>query len=1025
MLRLLVSSLHNNNLKLTGNMASVSMSMIGTGNGGAGSGGGCSQFPEREKEKGSRNKRKFRADPLPPLPVVPCIECNANSDTNDSDKSFVVTNGWKMGCPSMNDSFRNSNDGVDGNISASATHNHDHTSCYGFCNCCKAQQEQQPNSCNCSGPKEIHMEPGYGYEEFSPSREQLQEEEDLEGLQEADWNDITESELEDLLLSNLDTIYKSAIKKIADCGYTEDVTLKAVLKYGRCYGSKDILSNIIDNTMAYLSNSHDASSKDHSFEDLQQLEKYALAEMVCVLREMRPFFSNGDAMWCLLICDMNVAHACAMDEDALSNFNKDSMPANSQAPSPVDSNPETSSSFTPQAVSTSMPIFQSDVTPSHPVVQNHQASNSSIPFVTEVPTFPVEGFSMSGNMVQNACKHHNTSGSNILEYMQSETVHSHCRTVDSRLRCSMQIGKVLSSDHFQGSSASTAAIGSESETGPHVSDMTAEDCVLSMAQPFPKDKSVIDEATQTEDEMKSNVTNVKRDSGTLFSPTVVTDKLDRVESSEVCSLKMSPSEKRSLWVDNENSNMRCRTNSGSCITCSGGPEVQQNFVDISDSMQASLLIGKPNQSVEHELSMRGCRIDPETVDDASSFAVAGTELSLSLASAGDVGAEVVNDSTSVAEDAADCNYDTVSFDQIFGGNGSQDRKDEMLVKMFHRVRELETQLQEWTEWAQQKVMQAARRLSKDKAELKALKQEKEEAARLKKEKHSLEESTMKKLSEMDHALRKASRQVELANAAVRRLEDENAQLRREMEAAKLSASESAAACQEAISREKGMQKKFEAWERQKAILQEELVSEKRKFVHLQQQLVKAKERKLQIEVKWRQEEKAKEEAIMRAEAEKREKEQVEATAKRREEALRRKEEIDTQQYRNDVQRLEREIAQLRLTTESSKLAAMQWGSDCRYPSCLPDTNSIEVLEKTNARLFSEIAELQDLSRREVQRDRECVMCLSEEMSVVFLPCAHQVVCSKCNDLHESQGMKDCPSCRTPIQQRVCVNSVNS
>jgi hypothetical protein len=39
----------------------------------------------------------------------------------------------------------------------------------------------------------------------------------------------------------------------------------------------------------------------------------------------------------------------------------------------------------------------------------------------------------------------------------------------------------------------------------------------------------------------------------------------------------------------------------------------------------------------------------ETVDDASNFAIASTYLSLSLASAGDVGEEVVNDSTSVVE----------------------------------------------------------------------------------------------------------------------------------------------------------------------------------------------------------------------------------------------------------------------------------------------------------------------------------------------------------------------------------------
>lgn len=56
----------------------------------------------------------------------------------------------------------------------------------------------------------------------------------------------------------------------------------------------------------------------------------------------------------------------------------------------------------------------------------------------------------------------------------------------------------------------------------------------------------------------------------------------------------------------------------------------------------------------------------------------------------------------------------------------------------------------------------------------------------------------------------------------------------------------------------------------------------------------------------------------------------------------------------------------------------------------------------------------------VKRERECVMCLSEEMSVVFLPCAHQVVCAMCNESHEKEGMKECPSCRTAIQQRISV-----
>ncbi|XVF13954.1 hypothetical protein REPUB_Repub09cG0014400 [Reevesia pubescens] len=82
-------------------------------------------------------------------------------------------------------------------------------------------------------------------------------------------------------------------------------------------------------------------------------------------------------------------------------------------------------------------------------------------------------------------------------------------------------------------------------------------------------------------------------------------------------------------------------------------------------------------------------------------------------------------------------------------------------------------------------MQAACRISKDKAELKTLRQEKEEVEWLKKEKLSLEENTNKKLVEMDVALSKASGHVEHANATVRRLEVENLALRQEMEAAKL------------------------------------------------------------------------------------------------------------------------------------------------------------------------------------------------------------------------------------------------
>ncbi|KAK1390389.1 hypothetical protein POM88_018567 [Heracleum sosnowskyi] len=72
----------------------------------------------------------------------------------------------------------------------------------------------------------------------------------------------------------------------------------------------------------------------------------------------------------------------------------------------------------------------------------------------------------------------------------------------------------------------------------------------------------------------------------------------------------------------------------------------------------------------------------------------------------------------------------------------------------------------------------------------------EENQRLKKGKQTLEDSTMKRLSEMENALRKASGQMDRANAVVRRLETENADIRAEMEASKLSVSESVNTCLE-------------------------------------------------------------------------------------------------------------------------------------------------------------------------------------------------------------------------------------
>lgn len=349
----------------------------------------------------------------------------------------------------------------------------------------------------------------------------------------------------------------------------------------------------------------------------------------------------------------------------------------------------------------------------------------------------------------------------------------------------------------------------------------------------------------------------------------------------------------------------------------------------------------------------------------------------------------------------------------------EDQKNEVIVNLLHQVEELEKQVKDRKEWAHQKAMQAATKLSHDLAELKMLRLEREETQRLKKGKQTLEDSTMKRLSEMENALRKASGQVDRANAAVRRLETENAEIRAEMEASKLSASESVLTCLEVAKREKKCLKRMLAWEKQKIKLQEEIAEEKEKISELQQHLARMKHDQKEAEVKWGQELKAKEEALAQVEEERHAKEAAEASNKRKLEALRLKIEIDFQRHKDDLQRLEQELSRLKISAQSTELL---------HPSnALPKAISegAKPQGETIAKLLRELDNLENSSEKEVSCDRECIICMKDEVSVVFLPCAHQVLCANCNDDYGKKGKATCPCCRAPIEHRIRVFGASS
>lgn len=460
---------------------------------------------------------------------------------------------------------------------------------------------------------------------------------------------------------------------------------------------------------------------------------------------------------------------------------------------------------------------------------------------------------------------------------------------------------------------------------------------------------------------------------------------------------------------------------------SGSAALDRKCRSFSDSttsnLKGSSKVGKGiaasiGSEVSVDLSFTGTLsstpFDAKVVRNSNPAPAASTDLSLSLPSPSDgFSPSLNNDSNTESIDS--CSKINFSYDEEQKVWIPQDKKDEIVLVLVQRQKELQAHMRDWTDWAQQKVMQVAHRLAKEKEELQSLRKEKDEADRLQEERHHLEESTRKKLLEMESAISRANAQLEKANASARRREVENAQLMLQMEAARRHAAESATNISELLKKDENSRKRSQRWESDRALLQEELATQKSRLSRVQEQLKHAKEHKDQVQARCKQEEAGKIEAVALVSSERKERDQIETSARSEENLLHLKAANDTQRYKSEIRALEQQIVQLKVSLDSSKVAAPKWGADNKTYAL----HLSEGRKNSNAQILSNIAVPQDLDFDDIQRDRECVMCLSEEMSVVFLPCAHQVVCAKCSDLHEKQGMKECPSCRTPIQRRVC------
>ncbi|KAJ6703969.1 RING/U-BOX SUPERFAMILY PROTEIN [Salix viminalis] len=176
---------------------------------------------------------------------------------------------------------------------------------------------------------------------------------------------------------------------------------------------------------------------------------------------------------------------------------------------------------------------------------------------------------------------------------------------------------------------------------------------------------------------------------------------------------------------------------------------------------------------------------------------------------------------------------------------------------------------------------------------------------------------------------------------------------------------------------------------------------------------------LLLQVKWRQGVKAKEQALALVEEERCSKEAAEADSKRKLEALRLKIEIDFQRHKDDLQRLDQEFSGLKSAAESTELN--------NQSNALPSGKSERTKPQgeTIARLLHELDKLENSSDKGANCDRECMICMKDEVSIVFLPCAHQVICASCSDNYGKKGRATCPCCRVPVEQKIRVFGASS
>ena len=78
-----------------------------------------------------------------------------------------------------------------------------------------------------------------------------------------------------------------------------------------------------------------------------------------------------------------------------------------------------------------------------------------------------------------------------------------------------------------------------------------------------------------------------------------------------------------------------------------------------------------------------------------------------------------------------------------------------------------------------------------------------------------------------------------------------------------------------------------------------------------------------------------------------------------------------------------------------------------------DLPELEELENTSLTALSRIQKVRAGATEELRRGQECVICMTNERAIVFVPCGHFVACAEC-----AARIEECPACRSPIASKL-------